>query len=131
MQISNLNQVSSAPSPTNRPSSSTAAEVQNTPAVTLSQPLSDVQTVQAVKAAEPDSEAKSLEDSVKKMNDAIQSMQRDVGLEFSIDDSTNIKMVKVMDIDSKEVIRMIPGPVVIDIAKAIDKFQGLLIRDKA
>jgi flagellar protein FlaG len=133
MQISNVNLASSVPQVTSGSSRQNAGAAENQEVAVSSQtkPVSEVQTERAVKEASPESDAKSLEDSVKKMNEAIQSMQRDVGLEFSIDDTTNIKMVKVMDIASKEVIRMIPGTVVIDIAKAIDKFQGLLLRDKA
>jgi len=40
-------------------------------------------------------------------------------------------VVKVVDLETKEVIRQIPSPEVLEIAKAVDQLQGLLIRQKA
>lgn len=68
-------------------------------------------------------------EAVQKINDMIKVADRD--LEFSVDKDTDMNVVKVIDSQSKEVIRQIPSEEVIQIAKALDKLQGLLVRDKA
>lgn len=52
-------------------------------------------------------------------------------VEFSVDKDSGELVVKVMDITTKEVIRQIPTEEMLDIAKALDKLQGLLIKQKA
>lgn len=68
-------------------------------------------------------------EAVKKINDVIQVVDRN--LEFTVDKDTDMTVVKVIDSESKEVIRQIPSEEVVQIAKALDKLQGLLLRDKA
>lgn len=48
---------------------------------------------------------------------------------FSIDEDAGF-MVKVIDRTSRDVIRQIPSEEVIAIARALDKLQGLFVRDK-
>ena len=57
-------------------------------------------------------------------------------LRFSVDDDTNLTLIKVVDSATDEVIRQIPSEEMVAIAKAIDKLQGMLqqgvlLRDKA
>ena len=52
-------------------------------------------------------------------------------LQFSIDEDIGVTVVKVIDTESKKVIRQIPSEEVIDIAKALDKLQGLLVKQQA
>lgn len=52
-------------------------------------------------------------------------------LEFSIDDDTGKTVVKVMDTATKEVIRQIPSEEILEIARALDRLQGLFLRQKA
>jgi flagellar protein FlaG len=52
-------------------------------------------------------------------------------LEFSMDKDTGSMVVKIVDSQTKEVIRQIPAQEMIDIAHAIDKMQGLLVQQKA
>ncbi|WP_170285807.1 flagellar protein FlaG [Propionivibrio limicola] len=52
-------------------------------------------------------------------------------LEFSVDDETEAFVVKVVDKETKEVIRQIPSEELLNIAKALDSLQGLLIKDQA
>ena len=52
-------------------------------------------------------------------------------LQFSIDEDIGVAVVKVIDTESKKVIRQIPSEEVIDIAKALDKLQGLLVKQQA
>ena len=52
-------------------------------------------------------------------------------LQFTVDEDTGIDVVKVVDTDTKEVIRQFPSEEILAIAKAIDQLQGLLVKDKA
>ena len=52
-------------------------------------------------------------------------------LQFSIDDETGKTIVKVIDTNTKEVIKQIPSEEMIAIAKALDKLKGLLLQQKA
>jgi flagellar protein FlaG len=70
-----------------------------------------------------------LADAVKKLNDTVKLYKGD--LQFSVDDDTQLQIVKVIDKSSKEVIRQIPSPEVVRIAKAIEDFRSILLNDKA
>jgi flagellar protein FlaG len=82
--------------------------------------------VQATKHVADPSEVKQ---AVESLNKAVLSLNH--SLQFSVDSDTKIDVVKVIDVNSKEVVRQIPSAEVISIAKAIDKLQGMLIKDKA
>lgn len=60
---------------------------------------------------------------------AIVSVARN--LQFSIDKETGKTIITVVDAVTKEVIRQIPGEEIVAIAKAIDRMQGLLLKQKA
>lgn len=66
---------------------------------------------------------------VDSLNKTLKSMQQ--SLEFTVDDDTGVTVVKLIDLETKEVVRQTPSEEILNIAKAIDKFQGLLIKDKA
>lgn len=70
-----------------------------------------------------------LNESVQSINQAFKSINSSV--RFSIDDDTQRQIVKVIDADTDKVIRQFPSEEVLAIAKALDKLQGLLIKDKA
>lgn len=57
--------------------------------------------------------------------------QFDRNLQFSVDEDTGTNIVKVIDTSSKDVIRQMPTEEMLAIAKALDKLQGMLIKDKA
>lgn len=82
--------------------------------------------VQAVKEAVNPS---SLKQATEKLNQAMKMMASN--LQFTVDEETGINIVKVVDTDTKEVIRQFPSEEVLAIAKAFDQLQGLLVRDKA
>jgi len=71
----------------------------------------------------------SLSDAVKKLNDTVSLFNS--SLQFSIDKDTDTPVVKVVDKSTDEVIRQIPSEEALTIAKAIDQFKGLLIKDRA
>jgi flagellar protein FlaG len=52
-------------------------------------------------------------------------------LEFSIDDDSKETIVKIVDQNTKEVVRQIPSVEALEIAKSLDKMLGRLISQKA
>lgn len=49
-------------------------------------------------------------------------------LTFSLDEQTGDTIVRVVDSETGDVIRQIPSKELVEIAKALDKMQGLLIK---
>lgn len=63
------------------------------------------------------------------LSEATQVLQRTAqGLEFSLDKDLGRTVVKVIDSQTREVLRQIPDTEVLHMAKAIDKMRGLLVR---
>jgi flagellar protein FlaG len=87
-----------------------------------------VEIVDAVKAKEAAPSKKDVEEAVAKLNQSVQG--RAQGLEFSIDDESNRTIVKVIDQTTKEVLRQIPTPEALQIAKSIDAHTGGLLVDQ-
>jgi flagellar protein FlaG len=79
-------------------------------------------------AAAPDAQ-EHLAQAVKHINKAMESMAP--GIEFSIDEQLHTTVVKVVDVTTREVLRQMPSAETLEIAKALDKLQGLLIRQQA
>lgn len=52
-------------------------------------------------------------------------------LEFSVDDDSKQTIVKIIDRNTREVVRQIPTVDALEIAKSMDKLSGLLISQKA
>lgn len=88
-----------------------------------------VQTVNAVQQAAEVPTLGQLSDAVKRINDTMKKLSQN--LEFSVDSDNHRTIVKVVDQETKDVIRQIPSPEALEIAKALDQLQGLLIRQKA
>lgn len=84
---------------------------------------------EAVQPAAQPVDANQLQDAVKKVNQVVQALASD--LKFTVDDSTGISVVKVVDLSTKEVIRQIPSEEMLSVAKGIDYLQGLLVKEKA
>lgn len=70
-----------------------------------------------------------LDESLRNINKSMQVLSQE--LEFSIDPDTDRTVVKVVDQRTKEVIRQMPSVEALEIAKALDRLQGLLIRHQA
>ncbi|HJU71312.1 MAG TPA: flagellar protein FlaG [Paucimonas sp.] len=83
----------------------------------------------ALQPTKPVPTASQLADMLKDINKAVQALSQNV--EFSIDEDTDRAIVKVVDKETKEVIRQMPSKEVLEIAKALDRVQGLLIKQKA
>ncbi|MDQ1832635.1 flagellar protein FlaG [Massilia scottii] len=78
-------------------------------------------------AAEPD--PAEVTKVVGEINVAMQALSRNI--EFSIDADSQRTVVKVIDQTTKEVIRQMPTAEALEIGKALEKVQGLLIRQVA
>lgn len=102
-----------------RPAASNAASVS---AATVEMPT------KAVKAVKGAVNLTSLTQATDQLNQAIQLRAKN--LQFTIDKSTGIHVVKVIDTQTNEVIRQFPSEDILAMAKALDQWQGLL-RDKA
>ncbi|MGE5470055.1 MAG: flagellar protein FlaG [Bacteroidota bacterium] len=79
------------------------------------------------KTREPD--AKSVHDAVNRLQDFVQSATSDV--QFSVDEKSGIRIVSVVDKATKEVIRQMPSKEAVELARALDKLQGLIIKQTA
>jgi flagellar protein FlaG len=66
---------------------------------------------------------------VEKIQEYIRKAASDI--KFSIDEDSGRTVVKVIDRETEEVIRQIPSQEALDLAQALDKLQGLLIKQKA
>lgn len=70
-----------------------------------------------------------LESAAKAVQDFVKPMSGN--LEFTLDEDTGRTVIKVIDSSTKELIRQIPSEEMLEIAKALDRLQGLLVRQKA
>lgn len=68
-------------------------------------------------------------EAVDAINKAIRNSSQN--LEFSVDNAEGGVVVKVVDQQTKEVLRQIPSEEALEIAKSLDKLQGLLIKQTA
>lgn len=70
------------------------------------------------------------------VDQALESLRKAVepvaqNLQFLIDDDTGRTVVKVVDSNTQELIRQIPAEEVLAITRALDRLQGLLLKQKA
>lgn len=87
--------------------------------------LSEVgQPLSATKASE-----EQLQEAVKQTNDFIRPLNG--SLQFAIDRETGTTVVKVLDMETKEVIKQIPSEDMLNLAKALDQLKGLLVKQQA
>ncbi|HMV19782.1 MAG: flagellar protein FlaG [Azonexus sp.] len=109
--------------PPDAPSIKTAVQPQTQEAVTQAQEVE--------KHAQGDASVKKgeLQNVLKKLNEFVGVSNTDI--QFTLDDETGVRVVKVVDRGTKDVIRQIPSEEILQIARALDKLQGLLIRQKA
>jgi flagellar protein FlaG len=70
-----------------------------------------------------------LQQALSDVQEVIQPVARD--LLFSIDKESGKTVVKIVDSSTDKVIRQFPSEELLAIAKALDKFQGLLLRQEA
>lgn len=90
----------------------------------------DVATVQSIVEAKADQSGKQqqekevhLKEAVTKLNDYIQSVQRN--LEFNVDDDSGRTVVKVVDRNTNEVVRQIPNEQALEMAQNLQQDEPL------
>lgn len=89
----------------------------------------NVDTANAVKRPEDPASIDQLNEAVKNINQSLSALSQN--LEFSVDTDSKRTVVKVIDQQTKEVIRQIPSEETLEIAKALDTVKGLLIKQQA
>lgn len=83
-------------------------------------------------AATPETAAEAgagLKQAVDRINQSLPPSNQ--GIEFAIDEDSERVIVKVVDRETREVLRQMPTQEALDIAKALDRTQGLLIKLEA
>lgn len=103
---------------------STSAAKPAAPAATDGKP-----TGKAASKEDAQAELKEVKQAVSDINKAMQFMSRQ--LEFSVDTDSERTIVKVIDQQTREVIRQMPTKEALEIGKALEKAQGLLIKQTA
>lgn len=83
----------------------------------------------AVQQPDPAPSLAQVSEAIKGINKAIQALSQNV--EFTIDEDTDRAIVMVVDQQTKEVIRQMPSKEALEIAKALDRVQGLILRQQA
>jgi len=107
---------SAAPSVQARPS----APVAGAP---IAQPTQSAQQQPAPKNSQQ------LEQALEKLKTALPAKAS--ALQFSVDEQSGDTIVRIVDGDTGDTIRQIPSKELLEIAKAIDKMQGLLLKQSA
>jgi flagellar protein FlaG len=120
----------SIPSISSSPVQTTDRSAAEPAAVALARaPASAVDTAAAVEKAAPVPTQAQVKEAVANINKSLQTLSQD--LVFSVDQDTHRTIVKVIDQKTKEVLRQIPTPEAMEIAKALDTVRGLLIKQTA
>ncbi|MBK8523024.1 MAG: flagellar protein FlaG [Betaproteobacteria bacterium] len=133
MAISTINSQTLTPVQTLAPGNSDAASTQRasgqtspTTVVVAAENAEKTRDEQR-KAQQPD--ANQVKSAVEKLNAFVKTSNSSI--QFSVDEESGIRVIKVLDPDTKEIIRQMPSEEVVEIAKAIGKLQGLLIKQTA
>ena len=98
----------------------------------VSQPLSlprETPAVPAVSAPTPAPTPEQVEEAVEKIQRSVDG--NTTNLKFSVDSGSGRTVVTVMDTDTQAVIRQIPTEEAMEISRALDRMQGLLLNGKA
>jgi len=92
-------------------------------------PTIAAETAAAVTASAPAPTLEQVSQAVSKLNKAAQEKAQ--GVEFSIDGDTKLTVIKVVDQSTKEVLRQMPTPEALEIAKSIDSARSLILKETA
>ena len=124
MEIRN---VASSVQPPPQATAAAAGNAARSSAATSLNAISDTPGVTNAPAAKPTL------DQVKQAVDQVQQIVRPLAqsLQFSIDEDTHNTVVKIVDTETNKVIRQIPSEEMLQMAKALDKFTGLLMKQTA
>jgi flagellar protein FlaG len=86
-------------------------------------------TEQSVAVKDEQSEAEVLAEVVEQLSEVVTLMNK--GLAFSVDEDSGSAIVKVMDIDTGEIIRQIPSDEALELAQKLQDVKGLLLKTQA
>jgi flagellar protein FlaG len=86
-------------------------------------------TEQSVAVKDQQSEAEVLAEVVEQLSEVVTLMNK--GLAFSVDEDSGAAIVKVMDIDTGDIIRQIPSDEALELAQKLQDVKGLLLKTQA
>ena len=127
MNIPSIGSPANAPLPQPASSNTSNASTAN-PAQQDSGTIRAKNPTQSAAPASPVSRS-DLDSAVKDVQKFLQTAN--TNLDFSVDKDTDKLVVKVVDPSTQQVIKQIPSEDMLALAKALDKFKGLLVSQKA
>lgn len=83
----------------------------------------------AVSGKPASEEQSSVQEATKRLQNFVSGVRGDI--QFNVDNDSGKTVVKVVDRGTQEVLRQIPSEEALEIARALDRFQGLLIKQQA
>lgn len=109
--------------------STTAPTTNVNPASAYRQSLPGQSQTVPVAANNPQAQQAELTQAVQAINSYVQNLRRD--LQFTVDEATDRTIIRVIDSETKEVIRQIPSEDVLALARSLERTQGLLLKAQA
>ncbi len=129
MLIQNTGNMTHTPQPA-KPASDGAPNVVVTRSNVEAQPSAALELPQNVAKPVAEPSAAQLQNAVDSINKTLKLANR--SLEFSVDESTNKRVVKLVDTDTGDLVRQFPSEELLAISRAIDQIQqGLLLKQEA
>lgn len=133
--INNLGSVAQPLAPV-RPATSGQSEAEASPAADVpllgqqaTPPVNDTAGTEA-DPKKPDKEK--LKEAIDSANDGLKNLQnKSSALEFAMDHDLGRVIVRLVDTETKEVIRQYPPEEILEIARQMDKLVGKLLKEKA
>lgn len=132
MLIQNTSNIAQAPQPVRLASDSAPDVVVATPSNVEAVPSASVELPKraVTQVAEQKPSSEQLKNVVDNINKSLRQSNRN--LEFSVDDTTQKQLVKLVDTETGDVIRQFPSEEALAISRAIDQFQqGTLLKQEA
>ncbi len=123
MTISQLNGTNLSPVPSLTTSTTKKMSTSNTENIAIAASIVGSKIGNSIESEEQVKQA------VQKIQGTVNNLAQN--LQFSIDEDTGKTIIKVMDVHTEEVIRQIPTEEAVEIARTLDKVQGLLFNGKA
>lgn len=103
------------------PAESMGASVTHRPAIFVAEP--------ADAAPQPKQRSEQVKQAFEQVKAAVAPLAQN--LQFSMDEESGKTVVRVVDTTTQTVIRQIPSEEILQIAKELDRVQGMLLRSKA
>jgi len=127
MMADNIN-VTAAP-PANSPSGNKSLSAATAAEVKTAQPLRDTQEASKAAAGEASLSVEELKVAIEQLNEFMKQDQR--SLSFSVDESVDEVVVRVVDTETQELIRQIPNEETLKFKQHLEGMLGMLFSDKA